>query len=608
VKAAAKRTLGRTGEKVPQKPASQIQNYLDRFKEIIEHNDPVKRERGIDAIKQVLLGKFVTKFDEIPNGFWQSQEQIVRERGQQADYDLSSEEKKKIWQQEIAEGLLGDQRASLEQWIDYLASPDSVYMPDYIKYWAFRSVTNLQEYDKEHQKFPQRSKGTVKMFPDINHEALSYVIDAVIKKQKGEGFSFDQFNYDLTEKARQDFKNYLQLENFAELYAWANELIQPIPKHLLPITEGSWVKYKQGSDYIPLVQSIRGRGTGWCTAGENTAKSQLAGGDFYVFYSHNDDNQPINPRIAIRMVGNHIAEVRGIGYKQNLDPYVNDVLAAKLQEFPDRDPYLKKEADMKRLTEVERKSVSNQELSKEDLIFLYEINGIIEGFGYQKDPRVDELRSGRNLNEDMLVVFDCIQDQIAHSPTEIRPDTKAFVGKLEAGIFDLLPSGMEHVYTSFPEGKIRRFYLEIGGESSEDLQAYLRNGNFQVSDCARDMLNSQYFATLIEPKTIGLVRLKVSALGFTGSTATEELFRRAKELGLELSPAEVGPHLRLTYKNQPMGEWFYIGMKPITDRHGSPDIFKLERYEGGAWLSAGWANPYDSWRPYDEFVFSLRKS
>ncbi len=61
------------------------------------------------------------------------------------------------------------------------------------------------------------------------------------------------------------------------------------------VTEGHWVKYEQGSDHVPLVISLQGHGTGWCTAGESTAKLQLKAGDFYVYYSLDGDGQPTIP-------------------------------------------------------------------------------------------------------------------------------------------------------------------------------------------------------------------------------------------------------------------------------------------------------------------------
>src|SRR3989339_2148070 len=99
----------------------------------------------------------------------------------------------------------------------------------------------------------------------------------------------------------------------------------------------------------------------------------------------------------------------------------------------------------------------------------YEINATIEGFGYRKDPRVAELRGARNPEEDMLVVFECDESQIVHSADQINESTKAYVGKLEPGIFARLPEGVENVYIKFPEGRIRRQSIEIGGKDEREL-------------------------------------------------------------------------------------------------------------------------------------------
>ena len=122
---------------------------------------------------------------------------------------------------------------------------------------------------------------------------------------------------------------------------------------------------------------------------------------------------------------------------------------------------------MRMLTALEKKRENDEPFTKDDLVLLYEINGTIEGFGYQKDPRIDELRQGRNAEEDMLIIFECERDRIAHVPSQINENTRAYVGQLEPGIFQRLPESLEHVYMSFPDKKIRRENVEIGGKSAE---------------------------------------------------------------------------------------------------------------------------------------------
>ena len=618
IKSAAKRTKIRTGEKVPQNPSEQIGNYLDRFKEIINRTDPDEKEQGINALKKILSNKFATKYEDIPESWYALNERILRERGQGGDWASYSKENQQKEKQKQAEAVLADQEASLEQWIDYLASSDSAYMPDYIKYWTFRNVIELQEYDKEKNEFPKRSKGTVKMFPDINQEALAYVIDAVLKKQAGEGeFKFEQFEADLTDEQKKAFQKSLANENFTQLYSWANEQIHPIAKHLLPITAGKWIKYEQDDEesenYKKLNQSIRGRGTGWCTAGENTAKSQLQGGAFYCYYTLDDAKKPTIPRIAIRMDNDKIGEVRGIAYKQNLDPYMGDVLAEKLAEFPDKAEYLKKEADMKQLTEIENKVKQKEQMTKDDLVFIYEINSPINGFGYQKDPRIEEIRQTRNPKEDAPIIFECAPNQIAFNQSEITHITKVYIGPLFKDIFS---KNLEYIYTSFPEGRIEKVAMTIGQKSEEELidelETRVKSDNpekkIYISNYVKQMIQNPEFTVVQKPKEINLVRLKVSDLGFPGTATTEQIYQKIAELGLELCPPEVGLYLRLEYEEifkraQPKDDSFRVGMKPIADSGDDLSLLRVSRRDGGQWLGTCCGGPSSQWNQTSGFAF-----
>ncbi|MBP9711914.1 MAG: hypothetical protein KBD55_02660 [Candidatus Pacebacteria bacterium] len=590
--------LKRQGKETPYGRSERAKAYVDRIAKFaeIERGDG---RTGFDILKQKVLDRYVTKQDEIPESYWKLQEKIMRERGQGGDWANASEADKNELKRQNSEGVLGDQRASLEQWVDYLGTDDSSYIPNELKYWILRNVLGLQEYDKEKKEFPKRSKGTVKQFPDINYEALGYLVDAVKKKLGGTAMEFE---HDIQPDERAEFLKFLEKEDFAKLYAWANELMNPIPEHLLPVTDGEWRKYDQGSDASNLVKTIRGKGTGWCTAGENTARAQLGSGDFYVFYSLDDDKKATIPRIAIRMEGDKIAEVRGVAYKQNLDPYMNDVLIAKLDEFPDKKDYIKKDADMKMLTDIENKIKKQEALGRSELIFLYEIDSKITGFGYQDDPRIKELRKNRDPKQDAPIVFECEPNQITWNKDEISTNTKVYVGPLFKGVFIL---HLEHIYASFPEMEVKKSDLEIGGQTKEQLKAQLLEKGFKISLYAEDMLDSPDFTTLANRENIKLARLKVKDLGFTSNPTTDELYAKAKEFGLELCPAEVGPHQRLKDKDQPLDQWYRIAMKQIADRSSRPRVFGVGRRGGGPWLYDGWANPAREWNLGSEIVFRL---
>ena len=596
VESAARRTEVREDEKLSQNPAERIQNYLDRLKVIFEEENPEKRERGTEFVKNLLHKKFVIKQEEIPEAYFDNQRQIAREQGH-GDIEITPE-----MRAQLSEVIIADQTSSLDSWVDYLGSQDATY-PDWLKYWAFRSALGMGKYDKEKKQFAKRElKKTVAPFPDINREALAYVLDAIEKKSAKRQIDFEN----LGEDEKVEFGKLLQSENFAKLYAFAIEKVTPASQEQITITEGKWVKYDQGSDHLPLVQSLQSHGTGWCTAGESTAQVQLKNGDFWVYYSLDENKTPRIPRAAIRMEGDRIGEVRGIAEQQNLDPYIGDIVQEKLAQFPDGKAYEKKNADMKLLTEIEKKTKAKKELSKEELIFLYEIDSTIDGFGYQRDPRIKEILDTRKSEEDAMIIFQCSQNQIAKNPNEVNESTKAYIGPWSVEIFQKIKaySNIEHLYQSFPDKKI--FLQTIKTiptlDSPPKVQEALDKENIYTSDWGKDSLQKTEFSK--ESKEYDLVRFSVAQLGFPNGATTDEIYKKAEDLGLELCPAEVGPLLRLQSK---IKDWTLIAMEQVTDRGGGPHVFDLRSDGDQLELYGSNASSDEQWNGYNQFVFRFRK-
>src|SRR3989338_10267788 len=126
-----------------------------------------------------------------------------------------------------------------------------------------------------------------------------------------------------------------------------------------------------------------------------------------------------------------------------------------------------------------------------------------------------------------------------------------------------------------------------------------------ISDYAKSMLKNREFVPGKNPEEATLIRLTVADLGFKSSTTTDQIYERAQILGLELCPDDTGPNYRLKYRNQPLNEWIYMGMKQIADSDGSPCVFGLGRHGDGLWLRGNWAKPDLGWYPVNEFVFRL---
>lgn len=268
------------------------------------------------------------------------------------------------YRHEKAHEIIASQEESLDRWVDYLTSEDAVY-PMWLKYWAFTSVTKMGKFEKkidddghESARFARRSDDTVAPFPPLNPRALALTLSSVEAKASQLGISKSERQAPDNTSDRLDdqaFQQLLATESFSKIYT---QFLIELPAYSaegLRETRGTWVKYDQGSDAQPLVDSLDGHPLEWCTAGIETARSQLAGGDFYVYYSLDENGEPTIPRVAIRMDSNRIAEVRGIAPDQELDPFIADVVAEKMQEFPDSESYVRRAADMKRLTEIDER-------------------------------------------------------------------------------------------------------------------------------------------------------------------------------------------------------------------------------------------------------------
>ncbi|MEX2162011.1 MAG: hypothetical protein WD751_08865 [Anaerolineales bacterium] len=160
--------------------------------------------------------------------------------------------------------------------------------------------------------------------------------------------------------------------------------------------------------------------------------------------------------------------------------------------------------------------------------------------------------------------------------------------------------------------------IEAGGRSVQALTRDLEQTGIYFHKYALKMTRSADFVTLSTQEQISLVRLKVSDLGFGPLPPTlDQIYQKARELGLDLCPPEVGLELRLKFDGRP-GERLYVGMKQIDlpdeeDLHQlQPHVFALERdkYNGkkdgikliGTVLTSSLHRDLG-----DEFVFRLRK-
>ena len=375
-----------------------IEKYMKRLEDVTKR---ASEHNKISLIKMYYYKKYVIKEQNVPESYFRKQEKIALDRGYgHVKYDEQNKE------QEI-EHIINEQKASLDMWLDYLISKDTDMYPTWFKYYVFQGMLKLGYFDKEKNSYTKRTESTVKPFIELNREALSLIYSELVKVLNKESIDDEKLNA------------LINNGSFSKLYSYAILKLDSVKDDGFKSDDGIWKKYNQGSNPEILFNDINGKGTGWCTAGGiGTARAHINGGDFHVYYTKDREGNYTKPRIAIRMEGNKIAEIRGISENQNIESNMEKVVDKKLEEFPDRDKYKKKVKDMEMLTYIYTKHQNKGELTKTDLRFLYEIDNKITGFGYKKDPRIEELLKGRNVRKDLALIFDCKEENISLTEEE----------------------------------------------------------------------------------------------------------------------------------------------------------------------------------------------
>lgn len=615
---------------ISQKPKDQISAYVERIKRVAERKDPKTGKTGRlfletslypkfiikpenisdDYIKNILLGNFAEMKgydrEKLKNNEIKKQVLKMFEAETRTDfevYQVPVEEKNQLIEQTVK-----DQIASLDRWFEYLTSPEAKNYPDEFKYWAFAEMLKLGAQDRDRQDFNKREENTAAPFPELNQQALALSLDEIKRK-----YAKEPSRIHLDDKDKQkDFQKRLLAENFGKLYGWSLDYINSLklPTERLPITQGEWKVFKRGSESKILADTLQGFNTGWCIAGEGTAESYLNHSDILIYFSQDEKEQNTIPRAALVTDGTRVSEVRGIiqtkEVKQHLDDYIAPIVEEKLKTMPGDQSWQEGMQDMKQLAEIHFKHLQKQPLNKDELIFIYELDHQIQSMGYGQDPRIEEIRKQRNPREDAPVVFECELEEIAYDQNDITEKTKAYIGEWNVEIFKKVRNypDIKHLFESFPDKKIFMQTLKTDPtiNSAEKAEERLQEKNIYFSGYGKDILEKTEFSQ--ESQKYELVRFTFGQLGFPNGATTDEIYQKAKELEMELCPAEVGPHLRLQYNGK---EWMLIAMKQITDRGGDPNVFYLGWNGDQLGLHGRSARPALRWYPDDEFVFCYRK-
>jgi hypothetical protein len=158
--------------------------------------------------------------------------------------------------------------------------------------------------------------------------------------------------------------------------------------------------------------------------------------------------------------------------------------------------------------------------------------------------------------------------------------------------------------------------VQVGGLSKAALREELQRNAIALNDAAEQLFASERFTTAATRYAVVTVELSVGALGFPQGATTAALVARAADHGLDRCPLELGPHLRVQYREQPEG---YVGQPvrqhqapsgsitivsaPLSDDDTVPKGFYLRRINGVLWLRGYRAGADHIWEPDDQLIF-----
>jgi hypothetical protein len=121
---------------------------------------------------------------------------------------------------------------------------------------------------------------------------------------------------------------------------------------------------------------------------------------------------------------------------------------------------------------------------------------------------------------------------------------------------------------------------------------------------SEDVLSRLISAVAAEETEVDLVVVSIAELGFKNGAYPKQIYARAKELGLQPCPAEVGPQLRLQYPEQPNKELLIIGTElNISEGHNLEVMIVEQESWSSLCLSVGFRRPDVIWESDWHFVF-----
>ena len=378
--------------------------YLSRLNNMIEkHGDALEQKLWAASAENLVMD-----YEDIPEAYWKQQEQILRDNGQGRKLN---EYEKKI----LAEDLIDKQRQSITSWANYLGDKNCPY-PLWFKVYAFDGLSQMSyTLNLDDADYNRRDNTTALSFPKLNAEIL-----AKVYRQINDFYGVDKEDWLSKHSDDEKLVSLVKSANFPKLYA--KELVDT--KVILKTPErtedvhGDWFEYKLGDE--EEIANLA-EGTRWCVVDPNVAHNYLVYGEYghsrstradeesnskakFIIFRLEDPNAPgifaSNGSASIRLDPNgKVDEISGLNDGQAVEDALVPIVKEKTLSLPGGEKYLQKFDDKQALIRLDKKMEKGEDLTKEELSFLYELDRPIATLDTynEEDPRIPELKEKYDL-------------------------------------------------------------------------------------------------------------------------------------------------------------------------------------------------------------------
>lgn len=149
--------------------------------------------------------------------------------------------------------------------------------------------------------------------------------------------------------------------------------------------------------------------------------------------------------------------------------------------------------------------------------------------------------------------------------------------------------------------------LQIEPKTAEQYHFKMAASGISPNEWIEDMIDNM--PALHGPTTLKLKVMSVDDLGLDHAATTAEIYARAKEMGMSLCPAQVGPELLLQYfhdQSLETLEFLKVAMESIKDGSGSENVFQVIFTPGkGADLAADHGFMVKPHHIHEKFIFTV---